>query len=342
MSQAPALLESAHDDCLDELLDKHVLEELDYHFARTMAALVDEVTPPEVLLGLALAARAVGLGHLCADLKALGGAQPLDREGRPVGYKLPATAGWVALLARSSLVSSPEEAGRAPLVLDRPNGRLYLARYWAYQHDLARLLGERAGRLEAVDGALLSEGLTRYFGNAGAAVNHQRLAALIAVLRNFSVISGGPGTGKTTTVTRILALLIEQRLHAGQAPPKILLLAPTGKAAARLGEAIKQQKDGLSCTPEVLRAMPGMDPQLAINTVDMRRQFDPNSGLPPVTLTDGTPLVVAAGSGTYNVRSRARLKNGAWAELDAVVRLGGAPSSGLAFSALRWQDGTQL
>ena len=53
MSQAPALLESAHDDCLDELLDKHVLEELDYHFARTMAALVDEVTPPEVLLGQA-------------------------------------------------------------------------------------------------------------------------------------------------------------------------------------------------------------------------------------------------------------------------------------------------
>lgn len=92
----------------------------------------------------------------------------------------------------------------------------------------------------------------------------------------------------------------------------------------------------------VLGALPGMDPTLAATTVDMRRQFDPNSGLPPMTLTDGTPLVVAAGSGTYNVRSRARLNNGAWAELDAVVRLGGAPASGLAFTALRWQDGTQL
>ncbi|MBD8526449.1 general secretion pathway protein GspK [Pseudomarimonas arenosa] len=92
----------------------------------------------------------------------------------------------------------------------------------------------------------------------------------------------------------------------------------------------------------VLGALPGMDPNQAAFTVDTRRQYDPNSGLPPLTLTDGTPLVVAAGSGTYNVRSRARLNNGAWAELDAVVRLGGAPSSGLAFTALRWQDGTQL
>lgn len=89
----------------------------------------------------------------------------------------------------------------------------------------------------------------------------------------------------------------------------------------------------------VLRALPGMDPAIAEQAVESRHGFDPLLGGDPAALPDGTPLVVTAGSGTYSIKSRARLPNGAWAELDAAVRLGGVPVSGLAFSVLRWQDG---
>lgn len=90
---------------------------------------------------------------------------------------------------------------------------------------------------------------------------------------------------------------------------------------------------------EVLQAMPGMDAGLAALALQARRAFDPNSGLMPDTLPDGSPLVAPSGSGTYTVVSRARLPNGAWAELDTTIRLSMVPLSGQAFSVLRWQDG---
>lgn len=89
----------------------------------------------------------------------------------------------------------------------------------------------------------------------------------------------------------------------------------------------------------VLQSLPGMDQALAELTLASRFGIDPALGGDPALLPDGTPLVVTGGSGTYTVRSRARLSNGAWTELDTAVRLGGAPSSGLAFTVLRWQDG---
>lgn len=89
----------------------------------------------------------------------------------------------------------------------------------------------------------------------------------------------------------------------------------------------------------VLQALPGMDPVLAEQALQARFAFDPLLGGDAASLADGTPLVVTAGSGTYSIRSRARLPNGAWTELDTAIRLGGVPVSGLAFSVLRWQDG---
>jgi general secretion pathway protein K len=89
----------------------------------------------------------------------------------------------------------------------------------------------------------------------------------------------------------------------------------------------------------VLQSLPGMDAMLAEQALNARFGYDPVRGGDPAALPDGTPLVVTAGSGTYSIRSRARLPNGAWTELDTAVRLGGVPVSGLAFSVLRWQDG---
>lgn len=84
----------------------------------------------------------------------------------------------------------------------------------------------------------------------------QREAARTAATRRLCVISGGPGTGKTSTVVKILALLAEQRLRAGEPPPRALLLAPTGKAAMRLTESIRDAKAKLDCDENVRAAIP--------------------------------------------------------------------------------------
>ena len=91
---------------------------------------------------------------------------------------------------------------------------------------------------------------------ASPARDEQREAARTAATRRLCVISGGPGTGKTSTVVKILALLVGQRARLGLRPPRVLLLAPTGKAAMRLTEAIRRAKTGLACTEEVRGAIP--------------------------------------------------------------------------------------
>ena len=109
----------------------------------------------------------------------------------------------------------------------------------------------------AVDVAVLQAGLGRLFpagesaANEAAGPDRQRLAAAVAVLRPLTVVAGGPGTGKTTTVARILALLDEQAQAAGAPPPLVALTAPTGKAAARLEEAVHQEAATLDVTDEV-------------------------------------------------------------------------------------------
>ncbi|WP_282177820.1 exodeoxyribonuclease V subunit alpha [Vibrio nereis] len=86
-------------------------------------------------------------------------------------------------------------------------------------------------------------------------VNWQKVAAAVALTRNFAVISGGPGTGKTTTVTKLLAALIEQSKR-GDELPTIKLVAPTGKAAARLTESIGKAVAQLPVSPELKQAIP--------------------------------------------------------------------------------------
>ena len=131
----------------------------------------------------------------------------------------------------------------APLILD--GGLLYLARYWNYEDALAKDIRARASASPvACDETKLAAGLTRYLGDADAA---QREAAANAVRRKFSVITGGPGTGKTRTATVALALLAEQGVA------RFALAAPTGKAAARLKDSLAQTLDTLA-VPAATRA----------------------------------------------------------------------------------------
>lgn len=162
----------------------------------------------------------------------------------------PTADAWANALHRCSVVGRPGD--EAPLILDE-KGRLYLGRYWHFERILAAALDARSRtRAPDVDRPLLRDGLVRLFpGNDG--VDWQRVAAAVAVLRPLSVVSGGPGTGKTRTVTSILALLAEQ---SGGEPLRLGLAAPTGKAAARLSESIRRAKAELPIAPEIAARIP--------------------------------------------------------------------------------------
>ena len=105
-----------------------------------------------------------------------------------------------------------------------------------------------------LDRELVEKGLSRVFSDGGReGVDWQKVAAVMALRSRFCVISGGPGTGKTSTVVKILALLVEQ---AHGKPLRIALAAPTGKAAARLKESISSMKMELDCSETVRQLIP--------------------------------------------------------------------------------------
>lgn len=151
---------------------------------------------------------------------------------------------------RSLLLDSGQvsELGGAPLILEKD--RLYLHRYWQYEHRLAKHIARLADRKYPI--ADVDSTLDRYFQPLRQGADWQREAAKKALLRSLCIISGGPGTGKTTTVVKIIALLLEitgKALH-------IALAAPTGKAAMRLQEAIGQTKTSLPCTEMIKKRIP--------------------------------------------------------------------------------------
>ena len=230
---------------LREFNDAGVLATADVHVASRLAALVDE--PDEaVALAAALAVRAPRIGHVFVDLERISETATVDVDD-PIDLATlpwPDPAGWVAQVAASDLVG-PDR----PLRLE--GSALYLDRYWREERQVAADLEALAG---AADGAVrmdvLGDGIARLFeGEAPDA--RQKQAAAAAVLRRLAVVAGGPGTGKTTTVARIVALLEEQALAAGAAPPLVALAAPTGKAAARLAEAVHGEAARLKVDPAI-------------------------------------------------------------------------------------------
>ncbi len=237
---------------MDELLRAGFLAPLDVHFARAVARIGGEDSE-DVLLAVALASQVARKGHVCVSIPGIAGSAVEDTD-----LRWPAQEAWMDALRASPLVGHPPpEQVATPLVLDRA-GRLYLTRLWEHQVHLAQRLEALAGEgAMAIDEPALGSGLARLFpGDEGG----QRSAAEMAVRRRLAVVSGGPGTGKTATVVRILALLVEQARAHGGAPPTIRLVAPTGKAAARLAESIHDARSSserpLDCQPEVLDAIP--------------------------------------------------------------------------------------
>jgi len=228
-----------------------VLSAADVHVARRLGRLGAEADE-SVLLAAAFAARAPRLAHVCTDLATLRARVAVDTDlPSDVGaLPWPAVGRWLEEVAGSPLV-----ADGGPLRLH--GSRLYLDRYWREEREVAADLRARGGLVAAdVEHGVLSTGLSRLF--AGPAPDYQRLAAATAVIRRFAVVAGGPGTGKTTTVARVLALLHEQEAAAGRRPPLVALAAPTGKAAARLEEAVHEEASGLEISDDTKQWLRGL------------------------------------------------------------------------------------
>jgi exodeoxyribonuclease V alpha subunit len=224
---------------------------LDRHFARFLGGLATVATD-EVFLAAALLSRATGAGDVCLDLAAVAGQPVPAGAGIDSPAVFPELDAWSAALRSSAVVGSPGQ--KRPLVLDDRN-RLYLRRYWEYEQAAAQSVRERAGgRPGELDTERLRKGLAGVFPDGpGGEINWQKTAAAIAALKGFSVITGGPGTGKTFTIARLLVLLMEQHPERRL---RIHLAAPTGKAAARMRESLKQAREGLRSRHPVADQLP--------------------------------------------------------------------------------------
>lgn len=226
-----------------------VLSAADVHVAQRLGRLCGEQSEP-ALLAAAFAARAPRLAHVCTDLETARDRVSVDTDLPVDVAALPWPDGWLAVVAASPLVA---DGGPLKLV----GARLYLDRYWREERQVAADLRARGQVLAPdVDRRLLASGLSRLFTSPPP--DHQRLAATTAVLRRFAVVAGGPGTGKTTTVARVLALLHEQAAGVGQRPPLVALAAPTGKAAARLEEAVHEEARRLPISDEAREWLLGL------------------------------------------------------------------------------------
>ena len=219
---------------LRELNKLGVLRTFDDALANTLRRL-DPETPDEVLAAAALASMAVANGHAAFDP-----ASPRQLVDADIAW--PDAEAWRQQLAASRVVATPhspvDEAEAAPLVLE--NGLLYLRRYREYERRLALQLQRIASQSMPGTGIEpIAPLFDRLFPEARTD-DHQARAAALALRRALLLVTGGPGTGKTTTIARLLVLRIAGALQAGAAPLRIALAAPTGRAAERMAESLRR------------------------------------------------------------------------------------------------------
>ncbi|MEA3274471.1 MAG: exodeoxyribonuclease V subunit alpha [Pseudomonadota bacterium] len=237
-------------DTLYTLMEAGRLSPLSYYFARFVARGSGVEEDGLLARSAALVSMRNLKGDVCVDLAQYAGQPLFDLDGdEPVSVpRGPMLDDWMAALAGADWVGRP--GMELPLILD--GERLYLGKYWRFEQQIAHALLERMEPVEDLDLPRLARGLARLFPEGTAdSVDWQKVAAAIAVSRRFAVISGGPGTGKTTTVVKVLALLLEQDPEL-----RIALAAPTGKAAARLTEAVRGGKGRVAAEAAVLTNIP--------------------------------------------------------------------------------------
>ena len=279
-----------------------VLAPADIHVAERLAKLGGE-TDERVILAAALAVRGPRFGHVRTSLRGIRSSVVADVEDRATLDLLPwpEEEAWIEAVAASRMVAVGYGGSADDIGDSRPlrlvDDALYLDRYWRDECFVAdELLLRSADPQPLVDTGVLEEGLRRMFGNESPP--EQRRAAAAAILRRFTVVAGGPGTGKTSTIAKVIALLHEQALASGEPAPLIALAAPTGKAAARMEEAVRHSVSDLATDEEIRQRLASAE-GLTIHRLLRRRpdsssrfRHDQNHRLPhDVVIVDETSMV---------------------------------------------------
>ncbi len=241
------------------------LTQLDVAFGEFLSS-QDENAPEAVLWAGVLASRQLGRGEVYLDLERLSSdpglilAMPVDEAWQEPAadddfsaFKAYSLDDWRTALIQSCLVNSGP--GNTPLVLQ--NNRLYLRRYWQYQETV---LSEIHQRLQPTGSALpqsVQHTLQALFAASSGQTDWQKIACVLALRSRFAIITGGPGSGKTTTLTKLLCLLIQlAETETTNRQLDILLAAPTGKAAARVSESIGKALQQLQVSAAIKQQIP--------------------------------------------------------------------------------------
>jgi exodeoxyribonuclease V alpha subunit len=222
---------------------------LSYYFAEFVASQAEVDIDDLTSLSAALVCEANQAGNVCIDLESqhhrpLFTSSRVDISAIPQGIEV---TRWCQHLKASPCIATPNNI--APMTLD--GSRLYLNRFWFYEDYIANAITAMVSARTTIDYAEVSARLERLFGADDEIDPDQKQAVLTAASFPFSVISGGPGSGKTSTVIRILIILL-----ALDPDCRIVLAAPTGKAAARMSDSIRQRIDQAPVDMKIQPSMP--------------------------------------------------------------------------------------
>ncbi len=261
MSQSTMSLPTMNDvfAVLDAWVNAGWIRSLDRAFARFLcdeAEAAQQPASPWLVWLAACVSHQGGRGHVCLALQDLLQdadrvlALPPEHEQREQLPLLPSQllAGCTVEALQQALqhpLLVAAGAGATPLVLE--DGRLYLRRFWQYEQDIRTALQQRLQQPVALEDSQLASVLQQLFAREAQreTTDWQAIACALAARSAVAVITGGPGTGKTTTVVKLLAVLQVQAQHSGRYPLNIRMAAPTGKAAARLNESVSRQLDSV-------------------------------------------------------------------------------------------------
>jgi len=232
-------------------LDKYnEFSHIDIQFAKFIYTYSDSQNPWIYFTAALLNYLTLTEGCVCLNIKDYANTQfPLENTVEYPQITCPPLEAWQQLLADDNVIGDKNNTDK-PLIFH--NNNLYIKRYWLYEKKLIQDIQQRLQQTTVeLDALTLSTRLNRLFPDTQLTLDLQRLAAETALTTHFSIISGGPGTGKTSTVVKILVLLL-----AFFPELRIALTAPTGKAAARLQASIMSALDKIDCGAKLKARIP--------------------------------------------------------------------------------------